>query len=171
MKSEYYSEYSHELNRDMEFKVFGDKGIPCLVFPAQNGRFFDFENFGMIEAAHEYIDAGRIQFFCCDSIDDLSLIHIFMTKKAKAPKILTFAMVRTLIRLLFFVETYADIFIPPHSIVSLFSKEKRFSTKTFRDILKNLTSSIQTILSPPELHRFLPYGSRGLPPIGNFTRP
>jgi len=70
MKVEYYKELSHELNRDMEFKVYGHAGIPCLVFPAQNGRFYDFENFGMIDAAHEYVDAGRIQFFCCDSIDD-----------------------------------------------------------------------------------------------------
>ncbi|MEG0329128.1 MAG: alpha/beta hydrolase-fold protein [Longicatena sp.] len=69
MKTEYFKEFSHELNRDMEFKVYGEKGIPCLVFPAQDGRFYDFENFGMIDAAHEYIDAGSIQFICCDSID------------------------------------------------------------------------------------------------------
>lgn len=52
MKVEYYKEFSHELNRDMEFKVFGHAGVPCLVFPAQDGRFYDFENFGMIDAAH-----------------------------------------------------------------------------------------------------------------------
>ena len=69
MKVEYYKEFSHELNRDMEFKVFGHAGKPCLVFPPQDGRFYDYENFGMIEAAREYIDAGKIQMFCCDSID------------------------------------------------------------------------------------------------------
>lgn len=69
MKTEYYKEYSHEVNRDMEFKVYGHAGLPCLVFPAQDGRFFDFENFGMIEAVASYIEDGRIQFFCCDSID------------------------------------------------------------------------------------------------------
>lgn len=69
MKIEYYKEYSHELNRDMEFKVFGHAGKPCLVFPSQDGRFFDYEDMGMIEAAREYIEQGRIQFFCCDSID------------------------------------------------------------------------------------------------------
>ena len=69
MKVEYYKEFSHELNRDMEFKVFGHAGKPCLVFPPQDGRFFDYENFGMIEAAKEYIDAGKIQMFCCDSSD------------------------------------------------------------------------------------------------------
>lgn len=69
MKVEYYKEFSHELNRDMEFKVFGHAGKPCLVFPPQDGRFFDYENFGMIDAAKEYIDAGKLQMFCCDSID------------------------------------------------------------------------------------------------------
>lgn len=69
MEIEYYKEFSHELNREMEFKVYGHAGKPCLVFPAQDGRFYDFENFGMINAAREYIEEGRIQFFCCDSID------------------------------------------------------------------------------------------------------
>ncbi|MEG0527941.1 MAG: alpha/beta hydrolase-fold protein [Longicatena sp.] len=69
MKVEYYKEFSHELNREMQFKVYGESGIPCLVFPAQDGHFYDFENFGMIDAAKDYIESGRIQFFCCDSID------------------------------------------------------------------------------------------------------
>lgn len=69
MNAAYYKEYSHELNREMEFKVFGHAGKPCLVFPAQNGRFFDYENFGMVNAIKDYIDAGRIQLFCCDSVD------------------------------------------------------------------------------------------------------
>lgn len=69
MKVEYYKEFSHELNRDMEFKVYGHAGKPCIVFPVQSGKYYDFENFGMIDAAKEYIDAGRIQFFCIDSVD------------------------------------------------------------------------------------------------------
>lgn len=69
MKVEYYKEFSHELNRELEFKVYGHAGKPCLVFPAQDGRFYDFENFGMIDAIKDYIEAGRIQCFCCDSID------------------------------------------------------------------------------------------------------
>lgn len=69
MKIEYYKEYSHELNREMEFKVFGHAGKPCLVFPSQDGRFYDYENMGMIDAAKDFINQGKIQFFCCDSID------------------------------------------------------------------------------------------------------
>ena len=45
MRVEYFKEYSNCLNRDMEFKVYGHAGVPLLVFPAQDGRFYDFENF------------------------------------------------------------------------------------------------------------------------------
>ena len=68
MKVEYYKEYSNCLNRDMEYKVYGHAGIPLLVFPAQDGRFFDFENFGMINVIADKIDAGLVQVFCLDSI-------------------------------------------------------------------------------------------------------
>ena len=55
MKIEWFKEYSHCLDRDMEFKVYGHAGRPILVFPAQNGRFFDFENFGMVNTVEHYI--------------------------------------------------------------------------------------------------------------------
>ena len=44
MYTEYYKEYSYNLDRDMEFKVYGHAGIPFIVFPCQNGKFYDFEN-------------------------------------------------------------------------------------------------------------------------------
>lgn len=69
MQTAYYSEYSYHLNRMMEFKVYGHGGRPCLAFPAQSGRFYDFENFGMVEAVRPLIEAGRLQLFTCDSID------------------------------------------------------------------------------------------------------
>lgn len=69
MKVEYFKEYSHCLGRDMEYKVYGHAGKPCIAFPCQNGRFFDYENQGMIEAMSWYIEQGKIQVFCVDSID------------------------------------------------------------------------------------------------------
>ena len=41
MNKEYIKFYSRHLNRDMEILVYGHSGKPCLVFPAQNGRYFD----------------------------------------------------------------------------------------------------------------------------------
>ncbi len=53
----------------MEYKVYGNGGRPCIVFPAQNGRFFDYENFGMVEVLKPFIESGKLQLFCIDSID------------------------------------------------------------------------------------------------------
>ena len=69
MNKEYYKAYSHQLGREMEVNIYGHAGKPCLVFPAQNGRFFDFENFGMVDACASFIEEGKLQLFCVDSID------------------------------------------------------------------------------------------------------
>ena len=53
MKTEYYREYSPNLGRDMEYKVYGHAGRPMLVFPCQDGRFFDFEDRGMVDIAED----------------------------------------------------------------------------------------------------------------------
>lgn len=72
MNIEYHKWWSPNLNQDMELKVYGYYGKPALVFPAQAGRFFDFENFGMVSAIQHEINAGRIKLFTVDSIDNQS---------------------------------------------------------------------------------------------------
>ncbi len=69
MQINYYKEWSNYLGREMEFKVFGHGGRPVVVFPCLSGRFYDWENFGMVEKAAWWIDRGEIQLFCVDSID------------------------------------------------------------------------------------------------------
>ena len=66
----YYKEYSHNLNRDMEFKVYGHAGLPMVVFPCQDGKFFDFESRGMMETVKDHLEQGRLQMFCVSSIDE-----------------------------------------------------------------------------------------------------
>ena len=73
MKVEYYKEYSKTLGRDMEFKVFGHSGKPCIAFPAQNERFYKYEDSGIINSMSWYIEQGRIQVFCVDQIDAESI--------------------------------------------------------------------------------------------------
>lgn len=77
MNIQYFKEYSRHLNRDMEFKVYGQGGKPVLVFPCQNGRFFDWEGFGMLETLGDYLESGKIQLFTADTIDGetLSLVE------------------------------------------------------------------------------------------------
>lgn len=69
MKVEYFSEWSHHLGRQMEFKVYGHSGKPVLVFPTSKGRFYQYEDFGMIDAINEFIESGKVQVFACDGID------------------------------------------------------------------------------------------------------
>ncbi|MGM9915894.1 esterase family protein [Anaerotignum sp.] len=66
----YYKEYSHNLNRDMEFKVYGHAGLPMVVFPCQDGKFYDFEDRGMINTVADYLENGRLQLFCVGCVDE-----------------------------------------------------------------------------------------------------
>lgn len=69
MNIEYHRWWSPILEQDMELKVYGHFGKPIVVFPAQSGRFFDYENFGMVEAVRGSIDAGKVKLFAVDSLD------------------------------------------------------------------------------------------------------
>ncbi|GAB4280357.1 MAG: alpha/beta hydrolase-fold protein [Candidatus Rifleibacteriota bacterium] len=69
MKREFRTVPSDAWGRPIEMLVYGDKGKPVMVFPSQEGRFFDYENFGMIEAIASFIDEGKIQVYCVDSLD------------------------------------------------------------------------------------------------------
>ena len=70
MHIRYYKEYSHHLQRDMEFKVYGHAGLPFIVFPCQDGKFFDFENQGMIDLVADKIEEGKLQLFCVGCVDE-----------------------------------------------------------------------------------------------------
>lgn len=72
MQVTYYKHFSYALDRDMEFKVYGHSGKVLVIFPAQNGRFFDYENFGMVDSLSRYIESGQIQLFTVDSVDEES---------------------------------------------------------------------------------------------------
>jgi esterase/lipase superfamily enzyme len=72
MNREYHKGYSKELNRDMEALVFGHGGTPLLVFPSSQGKFFEYEDRGMIGVLTPKIERGDLQVFCPDSIDSES---------------------------------------------------------------------------------------------------
>lgn len=44
----------------MPLRVYGHWGVPILVFPCSLGRYYDYENMGMIDAI-AFIDAGIIE--------------------------------------------------------------------------------------------------------------
>ncbi len=72
MNREYHRWHSSALSQDMELLVFGHAGARLLVFPTSMGRFFDWEDRGMISALAEHLDRGWIQLCCVDSVDGQS---------------------------------------------------------------------------------------------------
>jgi esterase/lipase superfamily enzyme len=69
MQRDYIKEYSHSLGRDMEILHFGHAGRPLLVFPTSMGRFYQWEDFGIVGALADLIERGAVQLVCVDSVD------------------------------------------------------------------------------------------------------
>jgi len=75
MNREYHKWYSPSLQRDMELLIFGHSGRAVLFFPTRMARFYDYENWHVIEALHDRIYNGELQLFCVDSIDGESFYN------------------------------------------------------------------------------------------------
>jgi len=69
MNREYHSWHSPSLNRNMEMLVFGHGGARVLVFPTSMGRFYEWEDRGMMGALREHLEQGWVQLYCVDSVD------------------------------------------------------------------------------------------------------
>jgi esterase/lipase superfamily enzyme len=69
MNREYHKWYSSRVGREMELLVFGHSGVPVLVFPTSGGRFYEFEDRGMVAALAAKIERGALQLFCVDSMN------------------------------------------------------------------------------------------------------
>ncbi|MBR4327732.1 MAG: hypothetical protein IKP73_19625, partial [Bacteroidales bacterium] len=69
MKIEYHKTLSVNLNREIEYKTYGESGRGVLVFPSQDQRFYEWEDNGMIDILAPMIEAGEFHLICCDSID------------------------------------------------------------------------------------------------------
>lgn len=53
----------------MEMLRFGHAGTPILVFPSSMGRYYEWKDFGMMDAIADQIAQGHNQVFCVDSVD------------------------------------------------------------------------------------------------------
>jgi esterase/lipase superfamily enzyme len=83
MRRHYHKWFSHRLGRDMEMLVFGRAGQPVIVFPTSCGRFYEFEDRGMVHAIHSKIEAGQLHLFCVDSVDGESWYNREATPRAR----------------------------------------------------------------------------------------
>jgi esterase/lipase superfamily enzyme len=69
VQRDYIKEYSHSLGRDMELLHFGHAGTPLLVFPTSMGRYYQWEDFGLVGGIADFIESGAVQLICVDSVD------------------------------------------------------------------------------------------------------
>lgn len=67
----------------MELLVWGHSGAPVIFFPTRSARFYDYEDWKIIEALRDKIESGQLQIFCVDSVDDES----FYSKDAPSARI------------------------------------------------------------------------------------
>jgi esterase/lipase superfamily enzyme len=72
MRREYVKWYSRSLCREMELLAYGESGFPVVVFPTSGGRFFEYEDRGMIHSISGKIERGELQAVCIDSVDSES---------------------------------------------------------------------------------------------------
>lgn len=69
MQVQYIKEYSNCLDREMEYKIYGQGGKLCLAIPSQNGRFFEWEDRGMIHEVSKWIESNQLTIITCDTLD------------------------------------------------------------------------------------------------------
>lgn len=67
MTENYHKWYSQPIGEDFEMLVFGEEGIPLILFPPAKSRYYDYKDFGVIESLANYIDERKIKVYCPDS--------------------------------------------------------------------------------------------------------
>jgi esterase/lipase superfamily enzyme len=74
MKVEHHKWWSPALGQDMQLKVYGQDGKNAIVFPSA-GKFYEYEDFGMVEACCPFIEEGNLRLFTVDSVDNQSWLN------------------------------------------------------------------------------------------------
>jgi esterase/lipase superfamily enzyme len=72
MLVEHHDWHSSRLGRGMGIQVYGHYGSPLLVFPTSGGDEYEYAGQGMIAALAHHIDAGRVKFYCVNSVNNQS---------------------------------------------------------------------------------------------------
>jgi esterase/lipase superfamily enzyme len=90
VKRDYRKSRSAALGRDMELLVFGERGTPVVVFPTSMGRFYQWEDFGMVAHLQSRIEQGLLQLWCVDSVDGESFYNKQVDGLARARRHLAY---------------------------------------------------------------------------------
>ena len=84
MRRDYRKWESPALSRDMELLVFGEHGSPVIVFPTSMGRFYQWEDFGMVAHLARRIEDGLLQLWCVDTVDGQSFYNKHVEPQERA---------------------------------------------------------------------------------------
>lgn len=69
MQEFYHKWHSQYLSRDFEMLVFGHSGIPLILFPTSNGRYYENKDNGLINSVEWLLNEGKIKIYCPDGFD------------------------------------------------------------------------------------------------------
>jgi esterase/lipase superfamily enzyme len=72
VKEEFHQWYSDHIESDFRMLVFGHSGYPVILFPTSGGAYYETKDFGLINSAADFIEAGKIKIYSPDSIDSSS---------------------------------------------------------------------------------------------------
>lgn len=72
MHREHHRWHSPSLGRDMDLLVFGHAGARVLVYPTSMGRFYEWQDRGMMDVVGDHLRNGWLQMYCVDSVDSES---------------------------------------------------------------------------------------------------
>lgn len=74
----------------MELLIFGKSGTKIILYPTRTARFYDYEDWGLIEIFREPIEKGDIQIYCTDSIDQESFYCFWCEPQGRIQRHLQF---------------------------------------------------------------------------------
>ena len=86
MNTETICQFSQNLQKNMTVRIYGNGGLPMLIFPTQDAMSDNFENFGMIDTLKNFLEENKIQLFCVDTVDQESWSNVFGDKVWRAAR-------------------------------------------------------------------------------------
>lgn len=70
----------------MELLLFGHAGAKVIVFPTREGRFYDYENWGLVDALRGPVEGGYLRLFCVDGVDSEALYCRFIPPTSRVER-------------------------------------------------------------------------------------
>ena len=75
MIENFHKWYSQWIGEEFRMLVFGETGIPLILFPQAGTNYYDYKDFGVIDSLNNYIEEGKIKVYCPDSYDTKSWMN------------------------------------------------------------------------------------------------